>query len=325
MSSDAAMDISNSIFQDEVADSLMDPEGATPLPDGWGHTEVREAEEPSESVEESIASLETDREEWQDEPREEASQSEREQQSVAQQPPAEITPQELTASLERTDAFLAERHLVDASESRELATELGLDPAQAAVAGQSLGRLGISAIAILDQANWDLGNVRPLHPVQLSAVHDEVCKLIGIADPRLSPVAHREQFGADVLFGVANFLSTVSRYGMNASLSQLNDPRQAESFVNQLRAHFGENAPVDRATALKTVDAFTRPLLSMVRKLDAQRQAAGPQRRVSAPRMAARQRATVEGRRQSIPRMHTNSDLFDPQTLAAYQRDHGKL
>src|ERR1700687_1820295 len=103
MSSEAAMDISNAEIQDQVADSLVDPAGTTPLPDGWGHTEVREAEEPSESVEESIASLETDREDWQDAPREEASQSEREQQSVAQQPPAEITPQELTASLERTD------------------------------------------------------------------------------------------------------------------------------------------------------------------------------------------------------------------------------
>jgi hypothetical protein len=175
----------------------------------------------------------------------------------------------------------------------------------------------------IDKAGWDLGNVRPLHPVQLNAVHDEVCKLIGIADPRLSPVAHREQFGADVLFGVANFLSTVSRYGMNASLSQLNDPRQAESFVNQLRAHFGENAPVDRATALKTVDALTLPLLSMVRKLDAQRQAAGPQRRVSAP--SSRQRTQVQGHRTTVPRMRTNNDLFDAGTLAAYQRDHGKL
>jgi hypothetical protein len=337
MSSDAAMDISNSIFQDQVADSLMDPEGTTPLPEGWGHIEVREPEsQPSEGSEDHFASDELDRASnlegpWQDDQREgEGDAGQREPQPVAQQEPqqaVEVTPQEIAARIEQTDAFIAERQLVDPTESAAMASELGIDPAQAPAAGQSLARLGIAAIAVLDQAQWDLANVRPMHGMQLQAVHDEVCKLAGIEDPRLSPVANRQAFGADIMFGIANFFATVSRYGMNASLAQLNDAQQAEAFVNRLRSHFGENQPIDRATALRTVDAFTRPLLSLVRKLDAQRQAASPPRRASASRSAAssRQRTTVEGKPSSVPRMRTNNDLFDAQTLAAYQLDHGRL
>jgi hypothetical protein len=148
-----------------------------------------------------------------------------------------------------------------------------------------------------------------------------------------------------VFGGALNIIDTYLRSG-TSDVTRLNDPRVAEFYVNSFMAAFGQG-PVDRATALKISDAFGKYIVSSLGKyqqIQAQAPARQSSRRASGQRQSGRrwqsnadifegademlaneQTGKRRGGSEFAPKQkagrsqfRTNSDLFDSDTLAAY-------
>jgi hypothetical protein len=311
-----ASDVRNAESQSALADSLVaDDESVRPLEsfNFDSAAEERSEEEYGEGEEESDdGGFDPDEvgQRFADEYQHEQILNDAQRQQE-EQAPVEVTAQDIAESVQATHEFIAEHQLVDVAETATMVSELGLDPARTESAGQSMALLGITSVQRLENAGWNPENVTPLQRAQAQAVHDVVLSEMFGVDPRLSPVANPQAFGADVMFFVDNLMSTINTLGVNATLQQINNnPAWSMAVCNCLRRHFRNNEPIDRETAVQAADSLSKPLQGFARRLAALRQ--------EAPARSSRSR-------QVGSRFLTHQDLFDDEGETLYRRGHGRL
>jgi hypothetical protein len=335
-------DVTESLTQDAIADSLMDPAGVTPLPQGFGWSTMREVETPTEESgfdpnlsqeenevgdslvdepesREAVASPEEldqtlGNQAW----RQQAEQNQREQQP--QEQPQELTPAQVHEGVERLGQEVERLGLDDPSAATQLAYELmtpfGGDPGSvdAKALGATMSKAVLSAAQIHESAGGNLQNLPPISPETAKVFTSHFLRAFGV-DARTVPV-DSNRLASTVLAGTFNFISAVKTYGLNASLEQLNSPEAAEVYVNSLLQAFGQNQPVSREHALRLADTFGKYVLGILGKIPQPEQARPSPRQSSRP-----------GRKSnhSRPQFRTNRDIFSDDVLDRYHQQHGRL
>lgn len=331
-------DITESLTQDVIADSLMDPESATPLPQGWGGwSTLREMETPAEESNfdanlseaenafgDSLVATEQELDEvfggqdWR-KPQESTAQA---QQGQSPEP----TTEDIQQGMEKLDAFIEEQNLNDPASaktfSEDFCSAFGTTSYEAGVDTKSLGqvmsKVAVSAVNAWEQAHGDPSKLPPVSPVAAAAFTREFLRAWNV-DSRTVEV-NSQQLAQTVFAGALNFIDTYQRLGGRVqNLEQLNSPEMAEHFLGNFLRSFGVETPVDRTTALKVADAAGKYLLGFLGKLGQI-----PQREQTRP---ARQSSKSSGRKSSHPRpqMRTNRDIFSDDVLDHYHSLHGRL
>lgn len=315
--------LENTLTEDAVADSLVDPEGAVPLSsiNFDGVADERMAEEwPNEQAD--FVESEGEPEEQKSEPRQaqpvqsvlndeeldeliaQRSQPESQEQSQPQEY-REPTPAEVNEGVQRLGQEAERLGLNDQASAQQLAYDLSVPfgAAPGAIDHQALGstmsKAVLSAVSIYESLNGDI--TQPLPPIPLASAQAFTGDLLRAfnVDPRTVQV-DAQGLASLALGATLNIINTVEEHGIDAGLDRINDPQIAEFFANRLNQLFGINQPADRATALHIADSFAKYVLGGLRKLPRADDEQQPQQQ---PR---RQRAHVE----------TNEELFnDPEIL----------
>jgi hypothetical protein len=325
MSSENAMDVTNSETQDMIAESLLgEPEQAGEEKGGqFGPGEFDRSEDHFSSDEIDRAGKFFD----------EAPQGRQAAQPEQQQ--AETAPQSVQESVAALDALVSEHSLNDAALAKDFAAgfceAFGPDLYSAGANVEGLGNVmaktALSAAQVYDSVGGDLSKLpTEISPEAAKAFTYDFLKAWGV-DPRTTQV-NEQLFAGTVLQGVLNFYATYQARGGNTSVDQLNSSEMAEQFLGNFLRAFGVEGQVDRGMALRLADAGGKYLLGFLGNLSAiQPQPARSQRsRTSASRSSVQQRSSARapGKGRST-RFRTNGDIFDDDTLNSYQREHGRL
>jgi hypothetical protein len=296
-------------------------------------------EEPSN--EERLASLETDRTDWQSERKQREAQedwesrmfSPEEAQQLMEQQQAEQQPQTIEQGLQELNATVERFQLNDRESAKGLATELceafGTDLYKSnmnvEVLGSTMAKTVLSAARIYDQNGGDVSKLGPIHPEAAKAWLYDFAKSWGV-DARVLGNVDAQLAAQTVLSGVWNIFSTYQRLG-TSDVSRLNDPQMAVQAVTAFNRAFGDDSPVTVQQAVKIADAFAKYVIGFLGRVQkhaqpqqqAQQQAArGSRRGQRAPRVAG---GRVSG-------MRTNQDKnspFNRETIDYYKQQHGRL
>lgn len=288
-----ASDISNAEFQDRLADSLLDPEGARPMSELYEHfddvadermqeewangeqVDFAEGAEGTEETEQSVLEADATGQEFADDEEfnkvlDHGEDWLREQENAQQPEARELTPAEINAGIEQLGQAVEQLGLNDPAAAQQLAYDLTA-PFSAAPnsidadgLGSTMSKVVLSALQIHEAQDGN-SNLGPILPQAAQAFTAEFLAAFGI-DPRMMEV-DSQRFAGVVLVGTLNFLDAVANYGPRAGLEQLNGPAGAEWFARELNACFGINAPMARETALHLADAGGRYILSLLGKL----------------------------------------------------------
>jgi hypothetical protein len=301
-------DITQAIEQDQIAESLL----GDPQP-----TEYEQEESGEQGGQEQV-------DDWQqitDELRGETQriQGQPAEQQEQESEPAELTPQAIEEGTQQLGQMVEQLGLNDSAEATLLATSLGVEPARAAPLGAVMAKTALSALSIWEYCGGDISKAGPIPRESAVAFAREFLPCIGI-DPRMSQ-ANPEQLATVVMQGALSFIQAVSAHGVNAGLDRLNSPEASEWFANSLLRCFGQSG-CDRQAALQLADASGRYLLSVFKKLEAQRSQEQPrQGRQSQARRSGGARQRSSGR----SAFRTNSDIFDSEAMEEYRLHHGRL
>jgi hypothetical protein len=334
-------DITEALNQDAIADSLVDPAGAEPMPGGWGgHVTMHEVAELTEdgydenlsSAENEVGDFLTGEDGRQPKDVHDSAASAEELDRVfgnpnwreaaakpdqATAPQPEPTLAEIQTGMQQLGEAVEQLGLNDQGAATELAYSLtqpfGADPSSVdtKLLGTTMSKVVLSAAQIHAAG----GTVGPVSSEAAKAFTSEFLGAFGI-DARTAQV-DSQRLANTVLASARNFIEATKTHGLTASLNRLNEGEAAEFYVNNLLQSFGINQPADRAHALQIADAFGKYMLGVLGKLPqaAQRQA---QQRTQAARNSR------PGKKSSKVQMRTNTDLFDADTMAFYHQQHGR-
>ena len=289
-------DITEALTQDAIADSLINPAGAVPLPEDWGgHKEIREVATVTEdSFDPNLSDVENEfgdslvgnpEEGGEADPAASAEEldevlgdqawrspdkaQETNEEQPQQEQPQELTPAEVHERIHQLDQAVEQLGLNDQPAAQELAYSLtapfGADPGSidAKILGSTMSKVVLSAAQIHDGGNFE--NLAPISPEAAKAFTGDFLRAFGI-DARAVEV-DSQRLASTMLAGTLNFLSAVKTYGVNASLERLNTPEAAEAYVNSLLQALGQNQPASREHALRLADSFGKYVLSLLQKL----------------------------------------------------------
>jgi hypothetical protein len=348
-------DIKNAVEQDKIADSLLGNEGEQQTQPEAEASEY--AASGTDLLDEAITEQAAERlqfdegdsgvERWQAEHPEEESQQEqvRQEQSpgleAEEQEQHVPTPEEVQAGVEQLDNAVKEYGLNEPADARTFADDFtgafGSDVFKASVDIESLGgvmsKTAFSALNIYAATGGDLSKM-PAIPEQNAQVfaHDFL-KGMGL-DPRSMPNVDASLLARTTLGGMMNFLRTYDSYGGRVTdLSKLNDPKQAEFYLQNFMQALGVPGSANRETAVKFADACAKQLLRVMGKVsevNRQRQEAQAnqrQPRARGQRIPASIRAGIKGTKPPT-KFQTNSgpnEPFDAQTMAAYYERTARL
>jgi hypothetical protein len=326
MSSDAAMDVSNAVFQDEIAESLLGE--STDSYAGNGEPETDRSGESEYDFDPIADSLVSDEQEDDDPSRlleqtagrfgerwEVSRQQDQEQAAEALPAP---TPQAVEEHLAQIDQAVAEVG-IDESAAKQLAYDLtapyGADPStlDAQGLGQFSGWNTIAAARVIGATQGDFSKIAPTPWPVVQKMTNDFCRVFGmdardenVNSPRLSSALA----GAHM-----NMVATALSRGLDRPVSELNDAEAAIFYVSELAQAVGHPAP-SRAQCLKIADDYMKFVVNDLRRMQATpAREQQPSRRQSNSQRASR----------GSSRFQTNQDLFDDETLAAYAHEHGRL
>lgn len=350
-------DITEAVHQQEVADSILDaPIVATLSHEGnfieaaEGFSDAPEGESQFENPEDYLAQAVFDQEHDAQklgddglrakleregiEPEQREAAPEREQAQEGQEQPHTATPAEIQAGIEQLDNVVKEYGLNEPADAREFASDFcgafGSDIFKAGVDVESLGgvmsKTALSALNVYRATGGDLSKIGEIPEQSAQAFAHDLLKGMGV-DPRSINV-DAMLLARTTLGGMVNFLRTYDAYGGKVTdLAKLNDPRQAEFYLQNFVKAFGQDGPVNREAAVRFADACAKQLLRVVGKIsqvNAQRaQEQQRQPRSRGPRVPAGLRDGVRGSK--APRWKTNQDIFDGATMDFYHQQHGRL
>jgi hypothetical protein len=334
----ASGDVTNTVYQDKLADSLLDAPSLGSVSELHERTEnsfendepmdyEAEAQEGEQEPQQRDYSAEREAFRAQQEKNQildEAEASLREQEQQAQQVDS-ITPQALESARQWCLQALAENQDIVDSATHEYSQFSGLPPEQVAPIVHGEMTIGLGVLGACEQADWDMAKVT-LQPAQLVAIHDGYCRMRGI-QPRSSGF-NREGLGRDIAFGIANVFSTIRALGPGATVEDVNDNAAwAVQYLNglnwrtglpsidqELSQSLGRQATTQEVQqyAIGHVDAMTKPLLALYQR----REAALAQSQTTQPRASRQNRRAspehfdAKGKRISTG-FNTNADLFD--------------
>jgi hypothetical protein len=316
-------DISNAVFQDRLADSLVDPEGARPLnsfdvdsasdermaeewPNGFGD----EAEGvPPGGDDELLGDIEA-----QQQPEYVAEQE--------QAPDAETQaePQSIHDGLQALDATIEQYQLNDPESAGEFTNAFcdafGVNAVTAGVDAQALGNVmsktALSALNVYEACGGDPSRVQPIPEEAAQAFTREFVKSWGL-DPREVQV-DAQGLTNTVLGGVLNFLHTYQSFnGRVTDMDQLNSADNAVHYLGGILRAFGIDAVPDRAIAIRFADACGNYLLNFLGKVQ----------QIQQPAPKASRSSRRGGN--SPSRFQSNRDIFDDEAEEMYRREHGRL
>ena len=327
-------DVTNSSFQDALADSLVAEGESVPLSsidiDSAADSRMSEEwesgfdDEPAEP--EQYANSEQDDEQRAEPPEfddehnailDDAEQYLAQQQAEANRP---LTPAELNAGIQQLGERADQLGMNDQTAAQTLAYNLSVPfgAAPNTIDSQALGSvMSKTVLSALDIYTANGGNLEGLGGIPPAAAQAFTSDLLSAmhVDPRMASV-DSNALASLVLGATLNVVDTVNRYGLDARVENFNDPRVAEFFVSNLYRAFGVDAPVNRAEALHIADSFAKYVMSGLRQASARQVQPQPQR--SGKRQAASRSGKV------LP-WNSNRDVFDEEAITYYREQHGKL
>jgi hypothetical protein len=304
--------LTDAAAQDAIADSLLGDEPTEAMGEQY--------QEQDSGAEQDGEGQLSDRDQINGELWEETQRIEADSRQEAEQPSeVEVSPQAVQESIQQLDQFVGERGLVDPGESALLASALGVDRANSAPLGNVLAKVTVSALEVLGQTGGDLSKVPPISREAAVAFSNEFLRACG-ADPRQSN-ANPQQLAQVVLGGTLSFIDAVNKFGLNASMDQLNTAEASEWFANALFQCFGQTQQVDRQYALSLADSAGRYVLAVLKKLDGQRSEQPQQGR----RQSQGSRSGRGQRSSGRSRFKTNADIFDSEAEEMWRVQHGRL
>jgi hypothetical protein len=345
--------IEDAAIQDEIANSLLgdEPQQAPEAEDS------QYAVSGADLLDEAITEKQSERlqfdegdkavERWQAEhPEEEVRQeqplerlrSEREAEQQEQQPAP--TPEEIQAGVEQLGNDVKEYGLNEPADARQFADEFcgafGTDVFKAGVDIESLGgvmsKTALSALQVYNATGGDLSQMGEIPVQSAQAFAHDFLEGMGL-DPRSMPNVDASLLARTTLGGMMNFLRTYDSYGGRITdLSKLNDPKQAEFYLQNFMQALGVPGSANRDTAVKFADACAKQLLRVMGKVsevNRQRQEAQANQRQPRARGQRTPAWAREGMKGSKPpKFRTNSgpgDPFDAQTMATYHERTARL
>jgi len=250
--------------------------------------------------------------------------------SEAQEQPQAPTPAEVQAGVEKLDSAVKEYGLNEPTDARQFADEFcgafGSDVFKSGVDVEALGgvmsKTALSALNVYAATGGDLSKMGDIPPQSAQAFAHDLLKGIGV-DPRSLNV-DTMLLARTTLGGMVNFLNSYQRYGGRVTdLAKLNDPQQAEFYLQNFLKAFGQEGPVNRATAVKFADACAKQMLRVmgrISQVQTQRnEARQKQTRSRGPRATAKEREAIRAAR--VPRFRTNAgpgEPFDAETMDTY-------
>jgi hypothetical protein len=347
-----SVDITMQAAQEEIANSLLGPEVEQQAPE---QEQSEFAASGADLLDEAITEQQAERlqfddgdsavELWRTEHPDEQARREQpaerlrserapqEQESEQQRGP---TPEEVQQGVELLDNAVKELGLNGAADARVFADEFceafGTDVFKAGVDIESLGgvmsKTALSALQVYAATGGDLSKMGDITPQAAQAFAHDFLKGMGV-DPRSMNV-DASLLARTTLGGMINFLHTYDRYGGKVTdLAKLNDPQQAEFYLQNFMKAFGVDGPVNRAAAVKFADACAKQLLRVlgrVSQVNGQRNEQQRQTRARGQRVPAAFREGMKGAK--APRFRTNSgpdDPFDAKTMQTYYERTARL
>ena len=236
------------------------------------------------------------------------------------------TPEEVQQGVEQLDSAVKEYGLNEPADARQFADEFcgafGTDPFKAGIDVESLGsvmsKTAVSALQVYEATGGDLSKMGEIPPQNAQAFAHDLLKGMGI-DLRSMNV-DAMLLARTALGGMISFVNTFNGYGGKVTdLAKLNNPQNAEFYMQNFMKALGVEGQVNREAALKFADACGRQMLRVMGKisqLQAQRNAA-PQKQTRArgQRVPAGIRDGIRGSR--APRFKSNQDIFSGSAIEA--------
>jgi hypothetical protein len=341
--------IEDAIFQDDIANSLLGPEAEQEqAPE---QTESEYAVHGDDLLDEAIAEHDVADRFGNGDERVETRRQERPETETSEQPQERLrserapqeseqrhapTPEEVQAGVERLDSGVKEFGLNEPADARQFADEFcgafGTDVYKAGVDVGALGgvmaKTALSAIDVYHATGGDLSKMGEIPAQNAQAFAHDLLKGMGV-DPRSMNV-DAMLLARTTLGGMINFLNTYQSYGGKVTdLAKLNDPQQAEFYMQNFMRALGIEGQINREAALKFADACAKQMLRVMGKISQvnEQRAASQERQ---PRGRSRGQRVPAGMREGIrgskaPRFKSNQDVFDGGTMDYYQQQHGRL
>jgi len=251
--------------------------------------------------------------------------SERANEEQQEQPHAP-TPEEVQAGVERLESSVKEYGLNEPADARTFADEFcgafGTDVYKAGVdvgaLGSVMAKTAYSALEIFAATGGDLSKMSEIPAQNAQAFAHDLLKGMGV-DPRSMNV-DASLLARTTLGGMVNFLNTYNSYGGKVTdLAKLNDPQQAEFYMQNFMKALGIEGQVNRETALKFADACAKQMLRIIGKVSqvqAQRnEQRQPRSRGQRGRVPQQFRDGIKGSR--VPKFRSNADIFSGDAVEA--------
>jgi hypothetical protein len=334
--------IEDAVMQDEIANSLLGPEAEQQAPEqeqsefashgddllseaiaeqeentfryGDEGMEARRAERPETEVQQPRERLRSER----------APQENEQREQEEQRAP---TPEEVQQGVELLDNTVKEYGLNEPADARTFADDFtaafGSDIYKAGVDVGALGgvmsKTALSALLVYDATGGDLSKMGEIPPQNAQAFAHDFLKGMGV-DPRSMNV-DASLLARTTLGGMINFINTFNNYGGKVTdLAKLNDPQQAEFYMQNFMKALGVEGPVNRAAAIKFADACAKQMLRVMGKVSQVNGQRNEQRQPRSrgqrgQRIPAKFREGIKGSR--VPAFRSNSDIFSGEAVAA--------
>jgi hypothetical protein len=339
--------IEDSLFQDEVANSLLGDEAQQQAPeqepseyavhgdDLLNEAIVEQAEDPIRWDSEHRERVERLRSEREDrEPREPQTQEqpEREERQAAQpqehaqtQQMAEPSPAQIREAIQQLDAVSEQFQLNEGSREFVSALEPLLGPEvykNEAEISNAVSRYTIGAREdVLRQINskgyFDANEASPLSQGMVREGARAVASFFGI-NPQLTPLHDERRVAEFMRLGLANFANTWGQSNGKTPVSELNDGDLAVWIVQNI-AHglTGTTEPVNRKWAIDFVNAITDRESKLLPKIRQGLEGGSPQKqpRARGQRIPAQFREGIRGSK--VPKFRSNVDIFSGEAVEA--------
>jgi hypothetical protein len=329
-------DVRNTQFQEGVANSLLDPEGARPLSsfniDSTAEERIAEEWPNSEQVDflEEASDGEAENPEADleiDEFVKLSAQEAAELQTHEEESSAELTEQNIQEGVEQLNVYVEANGLNDPGLARSSADEFyaafgaeGFGSVNYEAWGMMDAKSSLSVRQIYDAVGGDVDQVPPVPPVSAAMFSQDFIRANG-ADPRLMQVKYPDLLANTVFQAKWNAYDSVRRG--QSDVQQINNPNVSIQAVENVMRAVGASedliASVPREQKLHVADVWMRNELKRQSAYDEffhQAQAA--------------QRRSVRGSnrsasRRSSSRFKSNSDLFDLEAEQEYRLREGRL
>jgi hypothetical protein len=337
--------IEDSVFQDEVATSLLGPE----QPEQQEETQSEYAVSGGDLLREAVADQANDvlhygdkiQQDWHQQPSEENSatlsfderlrrQLEREEdappqerlrserlqenEQVESQP---LTPEIIRESMAGLDTFVQENQLnrgeAAAIFPHELCASLGTTPEAAGIDAQGVidfsAKSVVSGLRELELCGGDFSRIQPMPDSWAMEVGFDACKMLGY-DPRGDGV-NPGGVAQTIRHATLNTLKAIAETGYTDA-ERINSREAVEFFGNELFRNLGHQGAMPPAFARALGDTWTKFLVNVIGQLrqnQAQSAASQPRsRKASGQRIPSGLRDGFRGKKP--PRFETNRDIF---------------